>query len=97
MKKQIIIAETVAHDPKFCPTENYGPRHQCRISPKSARGLCGMFPLPEVGYETAVALNRMYGNLRVANVAGVYVLRASGAPIDQWPDVFGVTIKRKTV
>lgn len=97
MKQQIIIAETVAHDPKFCPHENYGPDFQGIISQKSARGLCGMYPLPRPSYETCVAVNRLYGNLYVANIAGYYVLRSASVRVADWPEHYGVTLTRKTV
>lgn len=99
MSRQIIIAETVAYSSTFAPGSNFGAEYQGIISHKSAAALCGMYPMPKVGYETCVAFApKHYGaRLYVANVAGIYVLRSADSKVANWPDVFGVTLTRKTV
>lgn len=75
--------------------ENYGKDYMGRISLKSARELCGMYPLPVVGSETVVALRPNGPRLYVANISGAYVLRSAQAKVDQWPELFGVRFVRK--
>jgi len=66
-----------------------------RISAKSARALCGMYPLPGVGSETVVALRPNGPRLYVSNISGDYVLRSAQARVSAWPELFGVTLVRK--
>ena len=75
--------------------ENYGRDYMGRIGPKSARELCGMYPLPRVGEETVVALRPNGPRLYVANISGHYVLRSAQSKVDQWPEMFGVRFVRK--
>lgn len=75
--------------------ENYGKDYMGRISPKSARALCGMYPVPKVGEETVVALRPNGPRLYVSNLGGAFVLRSAQAKVDQWPDLFGVRFERK--
>lgn len=92
--KQIVIKESapLAHMPE---SENYGREHMAVIGTAAARGLCGMYPMPKIGYETVVALNVSHGaRLYVANISGAYVLRSSSVAVDRWPEIFGVTLER---
>lgn len=75
-----------------------GDDHMRRISTATARQLCGMYPLPSMGYETVVAFARdvsfpsFVHRLHVQNVSGVYFVACSSCTVDQWPDVFKVQI-----
>ena len=96
----ITVRESVAYDAAFAreSCENYGRNYQARISPKSARGLCGMYPMPKPGNEVCIAYNRLgAARLWVSNLGGAYVVRSTDAKAERWPDVFGVTLIRKTV
>jgi len=95
----ITVNETVPHSPLFARSENFGPNHQGIISVKSARALCGMYPLPKIGYETVCAMHACGPGARlyVANISGTFVVRSPSVPVDAWPQVFGVTLVRKTV
>lgn len=75
--------------------ENYGKDYMGRISPKSARALCGMYPVPKVGNETLVALRPNGPRLYVSNISGHFVLRSAQARVSEWPSLFGVTLQRK--
>jgi hypothetical protein len=75
--------------------ENYGKDYMGRISPKSARALCGMYPVPKVGNETLVALRPNGPRLYVSNISGHFVLRSAQARVSEWPTMFGVTFVRK--
>lgn len=91
----IRVNETVPYCPDFAPCENYGPDNMARISDKSARGLCGMYPMPKIGYEVCVAVNVSHGaRLYVANVSGAFVLRSPSVSVESWPDRFGVSLVR---
>lgn len=74
--------------------ENYGKDYMGRISPKSARALCGMYPVPKVGEETVVALRPNGPRLYVSNLGGSFVLRSAQARVSEWPSLFGVTFER---
>jgi hypothetical protein len=55
-----------------------------------------MYPLPQIGYETVVAVAPLYKDrLYVANIGGEYVIRCASAKIENWPETFGVEVKRK--
>ena len=73
-----------------------GPNHMRRISRKSAKGLCGIYPIPEVGYETIVALkDDGYGGkfrLYVQNVSGDYYVASSQVTVEKWPEIFQVEL-----
>lgn len=75
-----------------------GDDHMRRISVKTARQLCGMYPAPAMGYETVVAFVRdsnfpsFAHRLHVQNIAGSYFVACSSCTVDQWPDVFKVQI-----
>jgi hypothetical protein len=93
--KQIRIKESGPLNLAADSPENYGATHQAAISKATARGLCGMYPLPKIGYETCVAINVQRGaRLYVANMSGVYVVRSSYLAVTDWPEVFGVTLER---
>lgn len=94
--KMLTIRESVACDPKFAPSENYGKENMARISAKDARALCGMYPLPAIGYETCCAFNgRTKEKLYVANIGGVYVVRSHDVKVAHWGSAFGIVLLRK--
>lgn len=76
---------------------SYGPDYMRRISKPNAQALCGMFPLPRLGYETVVAVvPDGYGGrkrLHVQNVAGHFYLASTDTRVQDWPATFGVQIK----
>lgn len=78
--------------------QSMGDDHMRRIGAKTARQLCGMYPLPEMGYETLVAFTRDAGfpsfahRLGVQNISGCYFVACSSYAVDQWPEVFKVQI-----
>ena len=76
----------------------YGPDYMVRIGKKDATGLCGMYPLPKIGYSVHVAIPIDLKNspdfkrlLDVQNISGSYFLACSNVPKNEWPTVFGVT------
>ena len=77
----------------------YGPDHMVRISKSDARKLCGMYPLPEMGYSVTVAIkpdpvfSSFWYRLDVQNVSGDYFLACTNVTKDQWVEVFGVCAK----
>lgn len=80
----------------FRNTWFYGNEHTLQISKGEAKKLCGMYPLPEVGYETVVAFKQdlLIGRLRlyVQNVSGSYMIASSQVRVSDWDSVFGVHI-----
>ena len=70
---------------------HYGARYMQRISTVTARKLCGVYPLPRMGYETLVAITSGFNKLYVQNNSGGYWVCSSSVPVDKWPEVFGVT------
>lgn len=92
----ITVKESVPFSSNFAHAcrENYGKDYMGRISPKSARALCGMYPVPRVGEETVVALRPNGPRLYVSNLGGAYVLRSAQAKYTEWPDMFGVKFER---
>lgn len=78
--------------------QSMGDDHMRKISANTARQLCGMYPLPYMGYETVVAFARdrafpsFAHRLHVQNVSGVYFVACSSCTVDQWPGVFKVQI-----
>ena len=93
----IIVKESHPFSSNFAHAcrENYGKDYMGRISPKSARALCGMYPVPKVGEETVVALRPNGPRLYVSNLGGSFVLRSAQARVSEWPSLFGVTFERK--
>ena len=94
MTTQTIVNESAPYDLKgaLCSSA-YGASHQARISRVTARNLCGMYPLPEMGSETGIAMSpgvRLY----VQNISGAYYIASPSVPVDAWPEVFRVTVKR---
>lgn len=71
---------------------SYGPDHMCRIGKAVALKLCGMYPMPQMGSETVVAITRAARPLTVQNISGEYFLASTSHAIAQWPDVYGITI-----
>lgn len=95
---QIKINESAPMSPDFAQSENYGPDNMARIAPKTARGLCGMYPLPRIGHEVCVAVNVSHGaRLYVANIGGAFFVRSPSVSVDTWPERFSVTLKRAFV
>lgn len=92
----IIVKESHPFSSDFAHAcrENYGKDYMGRISPKSARALCGMYPVPKVGEETVVALRPNGPRLYVSNLGGSFVLRSAQARVSEWPSLFGVTFER---
>ena len=76
----------------------YGLDYEKRISKKQAIALCGMYPLPRMGYETHVAIkpdpiySGFWFRLTVQNVSGVFVLACTNVKNTEWPTVFGVKL-----
>lgn len=76
-----------------------GDSYELPITKKQARALCGMYPLPGIGRETVVALkpdpiySAFWFRLNVGNYGGVYVATSCNVARDQWPEIFGVTLK----
>lgn len=93
----IIVKESHPFSSDFAHAcrENYGKDYMGRISAKSARALCGMYPVPKVGEETLVALRPNGPRLYVSNISGHFVLRSAQARVSEWPSLFGVTFERK--
>ena len=69
---------------------NYGPQYMREIGKRTARALCGMYPLPKIGYETLVRRGLGQSRLYVQNVGGDYYIASPSDPISAWPEVFGV-------
>lgn len=73
-----------------------GADYMQRIAPKDARALCGMYPLPKMGYETVCALAKgphgFFNRLLVQNISGAYFLACTSEPTANWPEVFRVEI-----
>lgn len=73
---------------------SYGPDYMRQISERSARNLCGMYPLPRIGYETVVAFNpASRSRLFVQNISGAYFVASTDTRVSAWYDVFGVIVK----
>jgi len=72
-----------------------GANHMVKIGPKSARGLCGMYPVPRVGYECTVAFKKdnlgFSQRLIVQNVSGEFWLACSNVAKSAWGETFGVS------
>ena len=71
---------------------SYGADYMCRIGKATALKLCGMYPMPRMGYEVAVAIARDAAPLMVQNISGDYYLASTSDSIDRWPAVYGITI-----
>ena len=73
-----------------------GADYMVKIGPKSARALCGMHPVPRVGYEYTVAVkNDNLGfshRLTVQNVSGDFWLTCSNVSRSVWGETFGVNV-----
>lgn len=77
--------------------QSMGAEFMTRIGDKTARALCGMFPVPRMGNEVCVALKRdnlgVNSRLFVQNISGQYFLVSCNVPMGEWPDVFGVEVQ----
>lgn len=75
-----------------------GENYAVHLTRKSAQRLCGMYPLPQMGYEVVVALAKReidsgFDRLFVQNVSGEFFAYCPTWSKDHWPDVFKVEIK----
>jgi len=72
----------------------FGVEFEHRVTRNRARTLCGIRPLPRMGYETCVAVKRDHLGLTlrlwVQNISGVYVLASADTSKDRWEEVFNV-------
>jgi len=75
---------------------SYGPEFMQRIGRAAALKLCGMYPLPEVGYQTIVALAADgfggYRRLEVQNISGDFYAACTNVKVGEWPEVFRVRL-----
>ena len=77
---------------------SYGADYMRRVSKKSAAALCGMYPLPRMGYEVIVAIKPFPGfsttghRLVIHNISGDYFIASTDTSVSQWPETFGVEI-----
>jgi hypothetical protein len=61
------------------------------------KSLCGMYPLPRMGYETIIAIkpdpiySGFWFRLMIQNISGTYVLTSNNVPRSQWHDIFQVS------
>lgn len=75
--------------------QSMGAEFMTRVSDKTARALCGMYPAPRMGNEVCVALKRVGAfnfRLFVQNISGHYFVASYNVTIQGWPDVFGVEV-----
>lgn len=76
--------------------QSMGNDRMCEVSQRTARKLCGMYPMPAMGYETVVAVKHdhlIWLRLVVQNVSGKYFLCSANVLINQWGTVFGVEVQ----
>lgn len=82
--------------PKPGTVWSFGPDYMRSISIKSAAALCGMYPLPKMGYATTVAIkpDRFGGKFRleVQNISGTFFLACNSVKVQDWPAMFNVEI-----
>ena len=75
-----------------------GPDYMVRIGAADAKYVSGGFTLPRMGYECdarevrPVQWPHLPLVLTLQNMSGDYYLCSPHARIDQWPDVFGVSV-----
>lgn len=70
----------------------FGIEWEAPISKKTARNLCGMYPMPGPGEEMVVAINADRFRLKVGNFSGKFVAFSSDIPRANWQARFGVTL-----
>ena len=76
----------------------FGLDYEKQITKKTAKSLCGMYPLPRIGYETVIAIkpdpiySGFWFRLMVQNISGQLVLTSNNVPKSQWSNVFGVSV-----
>ncbi|KWI10905.1 hypothetical protein [Burkholderia ubonensis] len=68
----------------------YGPDFMKRITRATARKLCGLYPLPDMGSETCVARSLGQARLFVQNVCGDFYVASPSDRSERWPEIFGV-------
>lgn len=90
----MITVKTLSFDLVAGSSCNMGESHQRRISRPTARAMCGMYPLPDMGAETVVAIGKDLNRSRlyVQNISGHFYLACPHASVPKWPEVFGVTV-----
>jgi hypothetical protein len=88
----IVVNESAPYKPGM--HNHYGPNFMAEISAATARKLCGMYPMPEMGHEIVVGIAEG-ARLHVANISGAYFICSTDVAIEDWPTEFGVTLKRK--
>lgn len=75
-----------------------GDKYMVRIGDKSARALCGMYPMPNMGHEIIVAIapDKQFpsfkNRLLVQNISGQYFLASNSVEVTAWPDVFKIEV-----
>lgn len=78
--------------------QSMGNNHMRQIGEKTARALCGMYPMPKMGHEVIVAFKKdavfpsFAHRLTVQNISGAYFVTSSSTEVDSWPSVFGVEV-----
>lgn len=72
----------------------FGLEYESAVSPKRARALALMYPLPRPGYEITVALAfddwRCKHLLTLQNISGKFFLASSTMPKERWANFFKV-------
>lgn len=72
----------------------YGLDWESKVSPKRARALALMYPLPKPGYEITVAVAfddwRCKHRLMLQNIYGDFYLASCSVPKAKWLDLFKV-------
>lgn len=77
-------------------THSFGESHAVKIGKVKARQFCGMYPMPDVGYEVIVAItsddtfSAFKHRLMVQNISGEYWLCSSSVSREEWPVIFKV-------
>jgi hypothetical protein len=75
---------------------SYGVDHMTEISKANAAKLCGMHPLPKMGYEMVCAFKKHefggFDRLMVQNISGMYFLACTSVQSWQWAETFGIEV-----
>ena len=76
----------------------FGLDYEKQISKKQATTLCGMYPLPRMGYECTVAIKPdpiysvFWYRLHVQNISGTFVATCTNVKNTEWSNTFGVNL-----
>lgn len=76
--------------------QSMGNDRMCEVSSLTARKLCGMYPMPAMGYEIVVGVKRDHSfwlRLVVQNISGKYFLCSANVLIEHWGTVFGIEVQ----